>query len=170
MPSRRHFRPVRTPAEITLVASLATIIWQEYYPSIIGAAQVTYMLTHLQSPAAISQQITKDGNHYFLLENHAGEPIGYLALQHRTEGLFISKLYILKPERGKGHAHAAIEFAVERAAEWQTTKLTLTVNRNNTLAISVYQQLGFEITGTHRQDIGGGFTMDDYVMEKSLQA
>ena len=44
----------------------------------------------------------------------------------------------------------------------------LTVNKNNTKAISVYKSFGFDITDTVVTDIGGGYVMDDYIMEYTI--
>ena len=42
------------------------------------------------------------------------------------------------------------------------------LNRNNRSAIAAYGKHGFEIRDTAVKDIGGGFVMDDYIMEKRL--
>ena len=55
-------------------------------------------------------------------------------------------------------------FARERAA----TVLCLQVNRGNRDAIAAYQRYGFVIREARVFDIGGGFVMDDYVMEAPL--
>ena len=47
-------------------------------------------------------------------------------------------------------------------------KITLTVNKNNAIAIEAYRKMGFENAGSIVTDIGGGFVMDDYKMEKSV--
>ena len=47
-------------------------------------------------------------------------------------------------------------------------KLRLNVNKHNERAISVYRRNGFETVESVKNDIGGGFFMDDYVMEKLL--
>ena len=47
-------------------------------------------------------------------------------------------------------------------------KLRLNVNKHNERAISVYLRNGFESVESVKNDIGGGFFMDDYVMEKRL--
>ena len=44
------------------------------------------------------------------------------------------------------------------------------MNIHNALAISVYVRLGFSVRDTLVEDIGGGFVMDDYVMEKTIAA
>ena len=48
------------------------------------------------------------------------------------------------------------------------TRLELRVNRANTGAIRAYERFGFRIRGPLVTDIGGGFVMDDHVMERSL--
>jgi RimJ/RimL family protein N-acetyltransferase len=42
------------------------------------------------------------------------------------------------------------------------------VNKNNVNSIKVYEKLGFKKTGPVIQDIGNGFVMDDYKMEKDI--
>jgi ribosomal protein S18 acetylase RimI-like enzyme len=47
-------------------------------------------------------------------------------------------------------------------------RLMLTVNKRNSKAIAAYQRNGFAIMDSVVVDIGGGFVMDDYVMEKEM--
>ena len=42
------------------------------------------------------------------------------------------------------------------------------VNRNNAIAIRAYQNNGFTVICEQKSDIGNGFFMDDFVMEKTL--
>jgi hypothetical protein len=44
----------------------------------------------------------------------------------------------------------------------------LTVNKYNELAKRAYLAKGFVIVDATVQDIGHGFVMDDYIMEKAL--
>ncbi|MFN0124154.1 MAG: GNAT family N-acetyltransferase, partial [Blastocatellia bacterium] len=46
--------------------------------------------------------------------------------------------------------------------------ISLCVNKRNTEAIAVYRRMGFAIRSAISVDIGGGYVMDDYVMEKRL--
>ena len=41
----------------------------------------------------------------------------------------------------------------------------LAVNKRNAAAIAAYRKHGFEIVEAVVKDIGGGFVMDDYIME-----
>jgi ribosomal protein S18 acetylase RimI-like enzyme len=54
------------------------------------------------------------------------------------------------------------------AREGGLRKIVLTVNKNNTNAIRAYERIGFKKTGSLVQDIGSGFVMDDYAMEKTV--
>ena len=44
----------------------------------------------------------------------------------------------------------------------------MTVNKYNDRSINAYSTMGFKNTGGEITDIGGGFAMDDYRMEKEL--
>ena len=46
--------------------------------------------------------------------------------------------------------------------------LWLTVNKDNAGAIAWYTRMGFKNAGAIVQDIGAGYVMDDYRMEKSI--
>ena len=48
------------------------------------------------------------------------------------------------------------------------TSIYLTVNKQNTVPIKVYQKFGFIIKEAIIIDIGNGFVMDDYIIEKKL--
>jgi hypothetical protein len=62
-----------------------------------------------------------------------------------------------------------MEFIEGLARRRGLDSLWLTVNKGNP-AVQAYQRLGFRITADLVVDIGGGFVMDDFRMEKSLIA
>ncbi len=158
---------VRTDEDIRLVAELAAVIWRQHFTPIIGRDQVAYMLRHFQSFAAISRQIRDEGYRYrFLLD--AGEPAGYCAVLPRTDDLFLSKLYVVAEHRGRGLGREAVAWCADFARENNRAKITLRVNRDNASSIAFYEKAGFRRTGIDVKDIGGGFVMDDVLMEKPL--
>ena len=162
------FRPVTDEEEIATVSALADEIWREHYPSIISNEQIVYMLECFQSKSAIRQQID-DGYHYALILLD-GEPAGYLAARFdpADKTLFISKIYLCRDMRGKGGGYAASEYITGLAQDRGCRQIWLTVNRINRTAIRAYERWGFSITGEVVADIGEGFVMDDYRMEKEL--
>ena len=160
------FVEVLTEKQIELVVSLAKEIWTEHYIPIIGKEQVDYMLDRFQSKESISDQI-RSGFLYFLVKEDK-QFIGYIGVQQKGDELFLSKIYIKSSERGKGHGKKAIQFIERLAKEKGVRKIALTVNKNNRGAIKAYEKLGFKNLGSLIQEIGNGFIMDDFRMEKTV--
>ncbi|WP_246540003.1 GNAT family N-acetyltransferase [sulfur-oxidizing endosymbiont of Gigantopelta aegis] len=146
---------------------MALIIWHEYFTPIIGKDQVEYMLDKYQSKESIAQQIKMGYDYYLLYENPSS--IGYLGIKIiEGEELFLSKFYILAEHRHKGFGKQTFNFLEQLALKKNLKKISLTVNKYNAEAIIAYQHLGFANVGSIIQDIGNGFIMDDYKMEKIL--
>jgi len=160
------FIEVLTDRQLDIVDALAAEIWNEHYVPIIGKKQVDYMLEKFQSKKAMKEQIEK-GYIYFLVED-GGRNIGYISIEPRENELFLSKLYIKSSERGKGLGRKAVQFLEELAREKKLGKISLTVNKNNVNSIAAYEKIGFNNTGSIVMDIGEGFVMDDYKMEKII--
>ena len=78
--------------------------------------------------------------------------------------LKIDKLYIHREHQRKGYGALLMADAIEIMRENNLQSLILTVNKQNQTAILAYQQYGFEIMEDSVVDIGGGFTMNDYLM------
>jgi ribosomal protein S18 acetylase RimI-like enzyme len=160
------FVPVATSEHITTVASLAREIWTEHYSPLIGTEQVEYMLARFQSHQAIQEQINS-GALYYLITND-GAYAGYVAVQPKGRDLFLSKIYVRSSLRRRGIGRKALQFTELLAQRQGFERITLTVNRNNTDSIRMYERCGFRNAGVIVQDIGGGFVMDDYRMEKTI--
>lgn len=152
--------------EYPIIESLASSIWTEHYTPIIGAAQVEYMLKNFQSSGAIEKSVG-EGSEYFFIKS-GGKAIGYFAYAQKADSLFISKLYLLKEHRGSGGGRFCFEEAKKTAKERKLSKIWLTVNCNNSSSIEAYKKLGFIFTEKKRQDIGGGFFMDDYILSYDI--
>lgn len=154
---------VSTAPEVAIVADLARIIWNEHYVPIIGQAQVDYMLGKYLTQEAISAQIKKEGYEYFLISS-AEQPVGYIGIVIKNNELFLSKLYILSSERGKGFARLGVDYLVAKCRLNNLAFITLTVNKNNLNSIRAYEKMGFEKYGEVVSDIGSGYVMDDFLM------
>ncbi|MCB0462931.1 MAG: GNAT family N-acetyltransferase [Flavobacteriaceae bacterium] len=153
--------------DFKIISELAKVIWTEHYTPIIGTDQVNYMLKKFQSEKAIKNQIANNGYKYFIICN-TNSPIGYLSIKKEKASLFLSKIYIDKANRGKGIGKVAMRFIIEQAISLNCKKIYLTVNKYNTNSIMAYQKIGFKIIEELVIDIGNGFIMDDYKMEKSI--
>jgi len=82
--------------------------------------------------------------------------------------LMLSKLYVHDATRGSGLGSDLLKVAYSRTMETAGNAVWLTVNRHNTLAIEWYKRRGFVVTDEQKNDIGNGFFMDDYIMERTL--
>ncbi len=160
--------PVNKPELIEKTANLAKKIWFEHYSSIISEGQIEYMVNKFQSKKAIKNQIDNENYQYFILE-YDGENAGYFAICVKDKAIFLSKLYIDKAYRRKGLAKAAVDFMCRIAKRDSLNKIWLTVNKNNNGSILAYEKLGFKTERTQVADIGEGYVMDDYIMEKIIE-
>jgi GNAT superfamily N-acetyltransferase len=164
--------PVSSAAQVAEVARMAHEVWNEYYVPIIGQAQVDYMVAKFQTAEAMQAQIDA-GYEYFQVQQGEigqGETIGYAAIRHDTSDarLFISKLYVLAAHRKSGAGRKCLELIERMARERGATHLWLTVNKGNP-SVRAYEHLGFRIAEAMVMDIGGGYVMDDYKMERPVR-
>lgn len=148
------------------IEKLGERIWLEYYTPIIGAQQVAYMLEKFQSVQAIDNQVLKGFEYYTI--NLDRNLIGYMSLVEKENGLFLSKFYISKDERGKGIGKYTLGFVIDKLRVLGLNKISLTVNKYNSNSIKTYEKMGFETTDSTITAIGNGYIMDDFVMTKTI--
>lgn len=151
---------------IIAIESLAKEIWEEHYIAIVGKPQVDYMLAKYQSKNAIFEQI-KEGCKYYLISNNNCN-IGYIGICLKDSHLFLSKIYVKSEFRGMGYGKMAISFIEQLTKENGLNSIKLSVNKNNVNSITAYKKQGFKIIDARVINIGNGFVMDDYEMEKIL--
>jgi ribosomal protein S18 acetylase RimI-like enzyme len=152
------------PADIPLIRSLAESIWWQHYPSIISPEQITYMLGRMYSADSIASQM-EQGQGYTLIFAD-GQPAGYYSVGAKGPGhFFLHKFYIDTSLHRQGIGVAAFHHLVESDCRGYE-EISLQVNRQNIKAINFYFKQGFVITEAKDFDIGGGYSMDDFVMRK----
>ena len=161
-------KPVDSVQEISVVSDLAYKIWNAHYVSIIGQAQIDYMLEKYQSREAISRQINEENYEYFLVSS-ALIPVEYFAIIEKPAEMFLSKIYVLESERGKGFGRIAINFLLSRCRAKNLKYIILTVNKYNLNTITAYEKMGFEKYGEIVADIGSGYVMDDIMMRLTVE-
>ena len=173
------FLPVRVQDQ-ELLAEVAGEIWNEYWPQHIGQAQTDYMVEQFQSLSAIQRQMAEEGYEYWFLTVPQGQsdspwtapdgrPIVGFTGGHEepeTNRYFISKIYLLASERGKHYASRVIQFYTALCVQRDLRAMYLTVNKGNQMGIRCYEAKGFKTIDAVETDIGQGFVMDDYIMEK----
>lgn len=154
-----------TMSDAHTISALAEIIWRHHYAAIISPEQIDYMLAQRYQPALIKEQILNPEIWWrkLVLDKTI---IGFSCCirTHKPGELKIDKLYIHSDHQHKGYGAMLMADAIEIMRENNLQSLILTVNKHNQTAILAYRQYGFEITGDSVVDIGGGFTMNDYLM------
>src|SRR5262249_54586892 len=131
------------------------------YPSILSAAQIDYMLPRLYAPAVLARELAQ-GIHYEVLDD-----VAFASWEAAGDGARLHKLYVHPDHQRAGHGRRLIEHVAALSRAAGCTRLTLKVNKHNASAIAFYRRCGFRVADAVVVDIGGGFVMDDYVMERS---
>ena len=148
-----------------IVSELATMIWNEWYNGILSKEQIDYMLNTYHSKESIEREM--DEGYEFIIMKDGDLNIGYLSFRDEGDSIYISKIYLLKDFRGKGHGNRMFEIIDNYARSKGIHKEYLRVNKPNS-TLDIYKKKGFEIKDSIRSDLGNGFFMDDYVMEKRI--
>ncbi|MDR6884183.1 GNAT family N-acetyltransferase [Bacillus sp. 3255] len=161
------FPMISSPEEIAEAARLAAAIWREYYVTLITIEQIDYMIDKFQSVPAMTDQIHHQGYEYFFIQQE-GAAVGYMAVKPVEGKLFLSKFYIAKEHRGHGYATQALAFLEQLCQQRSLSHIWLTVNRHNESSIGVYESKGFRTVREQMADIGNGYVMDDFIMEKEV--
>lgn len=156
------------------LAKLAEEIWFEYWPPRIGIDQTSYMVELFQSEGAIRRAMAEDAYEYWFIvveaQDGAARVVGYTGghVEPETNRFFISKIYVLESERGHGFGSAVVRFYDALCKERGLRAMYLTVNKGNDLAIRAYEANDFRTIEKAVTSIGGGFVMDDYIMEREV--
>lgn len=159
---------VAKEVDLASVKLLAEQTWPTAYRDIISAAQISFMLAQMYSKGELLDQVSK--GHEFLIASELIDDVGfagYALANAETQTYKLHKLYVLPMVQGKGVGRLLMNEVVERIRRKGGKFLQLNVNRANK-AVAFYKKAGFEIKETVDLDIGNGFFMNDYVMEKPL--
>lgn len=186
-----RFIPITSDEHIEQLSNMASEIWHEYWPAIIGEEQTAYMVEMFHAPAVLRHEIDHDNYRFWFLQDEQGKLVGYTgaaveefsgtnehdrAITRSTtvnerwpRRLFISKIYLYARERGKHYASRVIEFYEDLCRAEGLPAMYLTVNRGNELALRAYQGRGFSIVDEMDNDIGNGYVMNDFAMAKEIE-
>lgn len=163
-----EIKKVKYLTELREVAELADKIWHECFTNIISIGQIDYMIEKFQSLDAMTDQIENQGYTYFAVRDD-DSLCGYIGVKPESdERFFLSKLYLHKSRRGRGIASIMLRRVFDEARKNGKKRVYLTVNKHNNHAIDVYKKTGFIISDVAFTDIGGGYVMDDFIMEYQL--
>jgi ribosomal protein S18 acetylase RimI-like enzyme len=154
--------------DFQIINDLAIRTWHKAYDKILSPEQVNYMLEMMYSLDAITEQISIKGHHFLLLSEDE-RYLGFASyeLNYLSGVTKLHKLYVLPETQGRG-AGGLLMFKVEEAAVSNgNDKVSLNVNRYNS-AVDFYLKSGYAKAGEEDINIGNGYLMEDFIMEKSL--
>ncbi|MDR2638160.1 MAG: GNAT family N-acetyltransferase [Zoogloeaceae bacterium] len=154
-----------TDRDIPAVIELARETWQDVYPGIIPQAQIDFMLAERYAPARLHEDIAAAGK-WLDLAIADDRAIGFAFCEIRRGEYKLDRLYIHPEKQGKGVGSGLIAHAAARAKVLGYASMILSVNKRNEKAIRAYRKNGFSVREAVRAEIGQGFVMDDYIMEK----
>lgn len=155
--------------DFPVLAELAAGIWRTHYTPIIGEEQVEYMLKGRYTPERLAAYLGASDRWLRVLRVQ-GKPAGYCsyALGPPEAEMKLQELYLHESRRGSGLGGFLLRHVEAEALRHGRRTLWLTVNRHNRGSIDFYRRSGYTVREEKRFDIGQGFVMDDYVMEKAL--
>lgn len=155
--------------DYNLVHTLAEKVWPQTYKNILTQDQITYMFEMMYSQKSYNEQIEKKGHEFLLIRDESGY-LGFASYELNYDNKPITKvhkIYVLPQTQGKGAGRALIDKISQIAADNNNTVVSLNVNRYNT-AIRFYEKIGFIKAGQEDIDIGNGYLMEDYIMQKAV--
>lgn len=153
----------------TDIRAIAQEVWPKTYGAILSQAQLDYMMNMMYSVVALQQQ-ANEKQHHFILAKENNSTVGFASYEfnsNETGKTKIHKLYVLSTEQGKGIGKVLLDYIAKESKSHNNTALFLNVNKYNP-AQHFYKKMGFEIDKEEVIDIGQGYVMDDYVMEKKI--
>ena len=155
--------------DIPVIRELTFRVWPQTYASIISQEQIDYMLEMMYSEASLAKQMTEEGCTFIIVYEN-GNPVGFASFAETEPGIWkLHKIYILQNQQGKGTGKFVINHIISTIKERKAEALQLQVNRHNK-AKEFYERLGFTVLKIADFDIGNGYFMNDYVMEKKLKS
>ena len=153
--------------DIAAVIDLAGVIWRHHYPGIVSMEQIDYMLAQRYTPAIIRAQM-QGGNAWWDKAVLDGRIMGFAQYEEGGRSMKLDKLYVHQDFQRQGHGGRMLAHVEDEARRRGFGAVRLNVSRHNLTSIAAYRKNAYVLVDSVVTDIGRGFVMDDYVMEKML--
>lgn len=158
-----------TIQDIPNIQQIAHITWYPTFEKILSKEQIGYMLEMMYSEKSLEEQFEIKKHHFFLAKEN-NKALGFMSVELNYQNQSVAKIhkiYILPTIQGKGIGKILMKKAEELAQKNKQQSITLNVNRFNK-ALNFYENLGYKNIKTEDIDIGNGYLMEDFVLEKKL--
>ncbi len=154
--------------DLDRIREIAYETWPKAYAEVISAEQISYMLEKMYNKEELLLQFQQ--GYTFLIAEENEKAIGFAVFSNIDSAQHIyklHKLYVLPGYHGQGLGKLIINGVQDKVRQIGGKALELNVNRTNK-ATDFYKRAGFSIKEAVDLDIGNGFLMNDYVMQKVL--
>ncbi|MFZ4931148.1 GNAT family N-acetyltransferase [Chryseobacterium sp. Mn2064] len=156
-----------TEKDIPLIQNLARRSWEKAYAEILSVEQMEYMLSEMYSEKEIMTHFQNPDYHYYLVQdenNNSYEGFMGFELNYEEKTTKLHRIYLVPESKGKGFGKSALQFLDTFVSENGNRRIILNVNKYNA-ARNFYESQGYKVYDEGVFDIGGGYVMDDYLME-----
>jgi diamine N-acetyltransferase len=150
-----------------IIKNIAYKVWPIAYGEILSQEQLHYMLNEFYSIEALMHDLRNTSKPYYIAYSNTNEPIAFLGLIVHKNYCKVNRIYVLPNQQGAGLGKQLMHLAYTIAKQNDCKHITLNVNKYNK-ALNFYANEGFTIKEAIVIDIGQGYIMDDYVLEKLL--
>lgn len=154
--------------DIESIREIAHQTWPAAYREVISAEQISYMLEKMYNKGELLSQFQQ--GYSFLMAEENNKDLGFAVFSKtdlKNQIYKLHKLYVLPETHGQGVGKLLINEVINLVKREGGKALELNVNRSNK-ATEFYKKAGFSVKEAVDLDIGNGFLMNDYVMEKEL--
>ncbi|MBO0936222.1 GNAT family N-acetyltransferase [Fibrella sp. HMF5335] len=158
-----HIRRV-TPDDLhPLVALARRCYYEAFSPETYPGNPIQAFIDENVTTAIYAQEMTDRRASFWLAENEAGEPMGFLKLRRHApprrlaerNALELVRIYLLRQYIGKGYGQQLMQFCLDQARAQGHKAVYLGVWEHNAPAIAFYRRQGFVPFGWHVFPFGG---------------
>lgn len=156
-------------ADINTIQEIAHATWPDTYKKILSETQLEFMLDKYYATDLLVHLMTNE-NHYFILAYENEDCLGFASYQHHYLEQAVTrlhKIYLLPSAQGKGVGKLLLDEVEKQAKSVAMKSISLNVNKFNKAA-TFYKKIGFKIIAEEDLEIGEGYLMEDFKMEKTL--
>jgi diamine N-acetyltransferase len=157
-----------TSQDLPIIRLLAHQTFFATYLPIQPKDKVDYLFGLMYSTSSLTEQM-ENGQQFLLAKDETG-CLGYASYEINYNDITVTKIhkiYVLPAAQGKGVGKKLMDAIASIARKNENQILSLQVFRKNP-AIDFYEKIGFKKMEEINIDVGNGFAMNDFVMEKSL--
>jgi GNAT superfamily N-acetyltransferase len=158
-------------ADFPVIRQIAHDTWPVSYGSIISQSQIEYMLDLIYNIESLKNQANNLKHQFILALDSENIPVGFASFsvsEINNSRCRLHKLYVLPDYHNKGIGKIILSHIISEVRLNGINCIELNVNRYNN-ALHFYLQNNFLIIREEDIDIGNGFFMNDYVMEKTFE-